>query len=630
MKPNLSRWRFFRAGGFDQVRLETAAELLAIGELDQKLWVALACPTKGVEFDARTLSFVDSDTDGFVRAPELISAVQWAGERLTQPEVLVKMLPGVPLSAIKTDDEAGAAIAAAAREALAHSGGTDDMVTVEAASAAHQRFADLALAAWEAAGAEVKPLGDATDAAYVAMTAVQAKVDDWFVRCSLAAFDARAGDAMNASGDALTALGGVSLKGDTDGIAALPLAHVRAQAELPLATGLNPAWAAPMAAFYAAVVTPLLGELSHLTSPQWQSLKDKLTPYGTWLGTKPDPLAQGEGVRDLEKLACFTRDLLTLANNFVAFKDFYSRQGPATFQIGTLYIDERACDLCVAVNDAGKHASMAGLSRVCLIYVDCVRGAEKMSVAAAMTAGDVSYLMVGRNGVFYDRKGQDWNATITKLVDNPISLRQAFWSPYKRMARLVSEQLQKMAASKAKASEDQLGNMAQATTQKAGAASKPAAKAKPVEIALAPVDNVLLANLCGPLDENIRQIETGFDVVIKRRNERFSIFGEKSRLTAEALQHFYGMSREALTVDEIQLGLIEMRNAPVRRISRKAEGPVDGPQLITRKTELHGRTPRQVAYLKAIQEHDITFGIGPAGTGKTETKLRPRVVHLPV
>jgi hypothetical protein len=361
------------------------------------------------------------------------------------------------------------------------------MVTVEAASAAHQRFADLALAAWEAAGAEVKPLGDATEAAYVAMTAVQAKVDDWFVRCSLAAFDARAGDAMNASGDALTALGGVTLKGDTDGIAALPLAHVRAQAELPLATGLNPAWAAPMAAFYTAVVTPLLGELSHLTSPQWQSLKDKLAPYGTWLGTKPDPLAQGEGVRDLEKLACYTRDLLTLANNFVAFKDFYSRQGPATFQIGTLYIDERACDLCVAVNDAGKHASMAGLSRVCLIYVDCVRGAEKMSVAAAMTAGDVSYLMVGRNGVFYDRKGQDWNATITKLVDNPISLRQAFWSPYKRMARLVSEQLQKMAANKAKASEDQLGVVAQSATQKAvtapaKAAPPPSAQPTPFDV----------------------------------------------------------------------------------------------------------------------------------------------------
>ena len=146
---------------------------------------------------------------------------------------------------------------------------------------------------------------------------------------------------------------------------------------------------------------------------------------------------------------------------------------------------------------------------------------------------------------------------------------------------------------------------------------KPAPKQRPVELALAPVDNTLLANLCGPLDENIRQIETGFDVVIRRRNERISITGEKAQLTADAIRHFYALSREPLSVDEIQLGLIEFLNAPVRRISRNAEGPVDGPQLVTRKTELHGRTPRQVEYLKHIQEHDITFGIGPAGTGKT-------------
>ena len=149
------------------------------------------------------------------------------------------------------------------------------------------------------------------------------------------------------------------------------------------------------------------------------------------------------------------------------------------------------------------------------------------------------------------------------------------------------------------------------------AKTRPAPKSKPLEIALAPVDNALLANLCGPLDENIRQIETGFDVVIRRRNERFSISGENAPLTAEAIRHFYGMARETLSIDEIQLGLIELLNAPVRRIARHAEGPVDGPQLVTRKAELHGRTPRQVAYLKAIQEHDITFGIGPAGTGKT-------------
>lgn len=138
-----------------------------------------------------------------------------------------------------------------------------------------------------------------------------------------------------------------------------------------------------------------------------------------------------------------------------------------------------------------------------------------------------------------------------------------------------------------------------------------------MNVVLAPVNNLLLANLCGPLDENIRQIESAFDVTIQRRNERFSVRGENAQRTADAIRHFYGMARELLTLDEIQLGLIELINAPVRRLSRTAGGPVDGPQLVTRKTELHGRTPRQIAYLKAIQECDITFGIGPAGTGKT-------------
>ena len=142
---------------------------------------------------------------------------------------------------------------------------------------------------------------------------------------------------------------------------------------------------------------------------------------------------------------------------------------------------------------------------------------------------------------------------------------------------------------------------------------------KPIEITLHPVDNLRLANLCGPLDENIRQIETAFDVAIARRGERFTVRGEPPasvQRAADAIQHFYVMAREPLSVDDIQLGLIEITNAPVRRVG-SPEGAADGPQLVTRKAELHGRTPRQIEYLKAIQAHDITFGIGPAGTGKT-------------
>ena len=133
---------------------------------------------------------------------------------------------------------------------------------------------------------------------------------------------------------------------------------------------------------------------------------------------------------------------------------------------------------------------------------------------------------------------------------------------------------------------------------------------------LTPVDNALLANLCGPLDENLRQIEAAFDVLIARRGERFTVRGEAAPRALEALQHFYVLARQPLSVDDIQLGLIELLNAPVRRVG-SGDSVIGAPQLLTRKTDLHGRTPRQVEYIKLIAEHDITFGIGPAGTGKT-------------
>jgi hypothetical protein len=468
-------WKFFRAGGFDQVRLDTAADLLAIGELDQKLWVALSCPVKGIEFDARTLQLIDGDADGQVRAPELIAAVTWAGERLRDAEVLARNLPGVPLDMIR--DEGDAALAAAARQLADDLGkGDGDVITVDEASAAQLRFAEKALAAWEAAGNETRPLGDATQAAQDAVNAVAAKVEDFFVRCRLAAFDERAATALNAADDAFAALAPATLTADAAGVAALPLAKVGAGGTVPLGQGANPAWAGAIANLRDAAVTPLLGARDALTEADWQALKDRLAPYAAWIQAKPDPAAEGDGVRELERLARYVRDLLPLANNFVAFKDFYTRQGKATFQVGTLYLDGRSCELCVAVNDAAKHAALATLSRICLVYCDCRRGGERTSIAAAFTAGDSDQLMVGRNGVFYDRQGRDWDATITKIVDHPISLRQAFWSPYKKLARMIAEQLQKVAASKAAAVEGNMAAVAADVGKKTGAPpAKPAA-----------------------------------------------------------------------------------------------------------------------------------------------------------
>ncbi len=135
-------------------------------------------------------------------------------------------------------------------------------------------------------------------------------------------------------------------------------------------------------------------------------------------------------------------------------------------------------------------------------------------------------------------------------------------------------------------------------------------KPKSVELAFTPVDNQRLANLCGALDENLRQIEIALEVNIGRRGERFTVKGEQTRINkaASLLQRFYARSARELSIDDVQLGLIE-GDAP--------DDSEEGPVLATRRTDLRGRTPRQREYIRNILEHDITFGIGPAGTGKT-------------
>jgi hypothetical protein len=461
-------WRFFRAGGFDQVRLDEAADLLAIGELDQKLWVALSCPVKGIQFDERTLALVDADADGHVRAYELIAAVRWAAERLVDPRLLGQALDGLAPEDIRQDTEAGQRLVAAAsvlaRE-LGKSGG--ERLSVAEVSTAQARHAARVLAAWEAAGTASAPLGQDSEAAYEALTAVTDKVNDFFLRCRLAAFDARASEALDVSDETYRMLTADALLQEAS-LTRLPLARVAAEGMLPLRAGLNPAWASAMASFRSRVVQPLLGVREALTEADWLGIQERFSSYAAWRASRPNQ-EDDDAVRELEQLVRYVRDLLKLANNFVAFKDFYTRQGKAAFQAGTLYLDGRSCELCVTVTDPAKHAVLATLSRICLVYCDCVRGSQKMTVAAAFTAGDSDQLMVGRNGVFYDRRGDDWDATIVKIIDHPISLRQAFWSPYKRLARMVGEQLQKLAANKAKESEDRMALAATKGVATAGA-----------------------------------------------------------------------------------------------------------------------------------------------------------------
>jgi phosphate starvation-inducible PhoH-like protein len=133
---------------------------------------------------------------------------------------------------------------------------------------------------------------------------------------------------------------------------------------------------------------------------------------------------------------------------------------------------------------------------------------------------------------------------------------------------------------------------------------------KPVEVKLAPVDNSRLARLCGAMDSHLRQIESALDVRIARRGARFTVSGEQAQRAAQAIEHFYDRATGDLTLDDVQLGLVEFSK-------NTNQGKKEDPQLLTRRPDLHGRTPHQIEYIEKILEHDCTFGIGPAGTGKT-------------
>ncbi|MBQ5728193.1 MAG: hypothetical protein IIV56_04660, partial [Mailhella sp.] len=167
--------------------------------------------------------------------------------------------------------------------------------------------------------------------------------------------------------------------------------------------------------------------------------------------------ADSSDIAELERLVLYYRHLHRLLMNFISFYDFYSLKRPAMFQAGTLFIDGRSCRLCLPVTDIAKHSAMAQLSQLCLLYCECRRrvpsgsaSGDKMNIVAAMTAGSDAFLREGRNGVYVDNNGEDWDATLVKIVRNPISIKQAIWAPYLRVSQMAGEQIAKVAGNAAK------------------------------------------------------------------------------------------------------------------------------------------------------------------------------------
>ena len=370
-------WKFATIGGNTRVQLTSGEDIRHLGELDQKMWTVLSCPTKGFEMDETSLTLLDLDADGHVKVNEIIAASEWLCSVLKSPDTL---LPGKDV--LKLDEIQDEAILAVAKEVA----GEKDEVAL----------ADVE-AAIAAVTIEEQPLPEAPYAADIiaAYKEKEAEYNEYFKK---------------------------------KGLEKLGLASIDPEAPVP-----------------------------GIEEKKWKEMGEKIAAFeaGTAAANEANAAAMAAGTakyRDLRKLLYLNRDFYMLLRNYITFQDFYSpkKEHKAVFQAGTLIIDQRACHLCMKVHNPAAHGTMAPASGIYLLYCTCTnkQQGKTLEIVAAMTMGETGDLYVGKNAIFYDRDGLDYDAVITKIIDNPISIRQAFWNPYRRLAKWVEDMINKRAAEK--------------------------------------------------------------------------------------------------------------------------------------------------------------------------------------
>ena len=405
-------WSYANIGGNTRVVIKNGKDIQHLADLDEKLWTVLACPVTGLEIPDESLQYIDNNGDSKIHIADVISTADWLCQALRDPQVLFKGQAALALEEIA--DEALLAMATP----LA----ADGVITLDAVKAA------IAGATIEAQAAPEAPYTADIMAAYKACQEAYAQ---YFQTAKL----------------------------QTLGLGTLP-----ADAAAP-----------------------------GLTEEQFTEMGKKIAEYEAGKAAADSANAAALAAakaqyKPLEKLLLLCRDFVTLLHNFVSFQDFYAKRAKALlgrgandespwaiFQAGTLVIDQRACNLCLKVSDMAKHNTQAPDSGMFLIYCNCKHHAsgQTMQIAAAMTVGDIHNLKVGKNALFYDRQGRDWEAEVVKIIDNPISIGQAFWSPYRKLGEWVSGLITKSAAEKEKKSFADLTAKLQ-TPPAAGQAAQPA------------------------------------------------------------------------------------------------------------------------------------------------------------
>lgn len=541
-------WKFQRIGGLDQVILKTSSDIAHLPELDPKIWVALSCPTSGLEFNQTMLSLLDEDQDQRIRIPDVISAVKWLRRHLKHLDTITKGSDVLVLTDINTETLEGQKIIKTIKsilinvdkknatmisendldlttkltadnlfnydgvlttlshwdndiinfikEALNVMGGVKSLNGTNGINNTIAKAFITSLTDWlnwrKSIGSVSTPFKEQTAEVWQLTVALKDKIDDYFIRTQLAGYAPQAEMALNVNEKFIVPTENGLL--DDGALAALPLSRIGIDKPLDLKSGINPIWRTQVERLRQ-LIKRFLSHADKLSFHEWQHLQTLLAPYAEAVKSKPKPIEVNVAVKpistidslgekrvtailksnvaeklanltkknrvipadvaDVRRLIVYNQHLYRLLLNFASFHDFFDLNRTAIFQSGQLYIDGRCCTLCLPVTDITQHKILANYAELFLLYCHCSRKnptgeatQDSQDIVAAMTAGDADFLLNGRNGVYIDNQGNDWDATVVHTIIKPISIRQAIWSPYKRLVRFITNQMNKWAISK--------------------------------------------------------------------------------------------------------------------------------------------------------------------------------------
>ncbi|MDB4930168.1 MAG: uncharacterized protein JWM10_2652 [Myxococcaceae bacterium] len=352
---------------------------------------------------------------------------------------------------------------------------------------------------WRAKAAAERPWGDDTDAALALVRELDPKIEAYFLQCELLRQEAPTADSLRLAPEDLRALRAKAFEDLERHVKGSPLAAPSADGTLPLAGTVNVLYRDRFEALRDTVIRRVLGAgAGSITRAEWLKVKATFDGYVAWEKGKPaEPfdklgdekmkahLAGGMDKRveeyialdlaaakeigqidDLEKVLLYVRWLIELVNNFVNFSAVYLPKKTALVEAGSLVIDGRRLDFCLKVANRAAHKSVATLSNIYLVYVEVLEkegGEVVYQLVAPVTGGEAGRLRVGKRGIFIDLDDKEFDAIVTEIVDNPISVKQAAFAPFRRAAAMISSKVEEYVANAQASQEATMNARAQAS-----------------------------------------------------------------------------------------------------------------------------------------------------------------------